>query len=67
MREVPIKVYYERESVREFSVDPLVERKVIVETKAKSELIEDHEAQLLNYLKSTIYEVGLLVNFGPEP
>ncbi len=38
-----------------------------METKAKRELIEDHEAQLLNYLKSTIYEVGLLLNFGPEP
>ena len=67
IREAPVEVYYEREIVGEFSVDLLVEQKVIVETKAKRELIEDHEAQLLNYLKSTIYEVGLLLNFGPEP
>jgi len=45
----------------------LVDKKIIVETKATRELIEDHEAQLLNYLKATVYEVGLLLNFGPEP
>lgn len=67
MREAEIEVYYEGEVVGEFSADLLVDKKVIVETKAKRELIEDHEAQLLNYLKSTIYEVGLLLNFGPEP
>ena len=66
-REAPIKVYYDKEIVGEFSADLLVEEKVIVETKAKRELIDDHEAQLLSYLKSTIYEVGLLLNFGPEP
>jgi GxxExxY protein len=67
IREAEIEVYYEGEVVGEFSADLLVDNKVIVETKAKRELIEDHEAQLLNYLKSTIYEVGLLLNFGIEP
>jgi len=67
IREAPIKVYYDSKVVGEFSVDILVDQKIIVETKAKRELIGDHEAQLLCYLKSTIYEVGLLFNFGPEP
>jgi GxxExxY protein len=40
---------------------------VIVEIKAAKNLIIDHEAQLLNYLKATDIEVGLLLNFGPEP
>jgi len=38
-----------------------------VELKAAKELSEEHEAQLLNYLKATPYEVGLLLNFGPKP
>jgi GxxExxY protein len=67
IREAEIDVYYEGEVVGEYSADVLVDKKVIVETKAKSELLEDHEAQLLNYLKATTYEVGLLLNFGPEP
>lgn len=40
---------------------------VIVEIKAVRVLAEEHEAQLLNYLKATPYEVGLLLNFGPKP
>lgn len=40
---------------------------VIVELKAVKRLLEEHEAQLLNYLKATPYEIGLLLNFGPKP
>jgi len=40
---------------------------VIVETKAKESLCEEHEAQLINYLKATKIEVGLLMNFGKRP
>jgi GxxExxY protein len=53
--------------VGEYFADVLVERKVIVEIKAARALSEAHEAQLLNYLKATRYEVGLLLNFGPKP
>lgn len=67
IREAEINVYYEGEIAGEFYADLLVGKKVIVETKAKREIVEDHEAQLLSYLKSTIHEVGLLLNFGPEP
>lgn len=62
-----IKVYYEGELVGEFEADLIVVDAVIVELKAMDELHPKHEAQLLGYLKSTIYEVGLLLNFGPRP
>lgn len=47
-----------------FYADLLVEEKVIVELKAVSELLPEHKAQTINYLKATGIEVGLLVNFG---
>jgi GxxExxY protein len=52
--------------VGEYFADLLVADAVIVELKAVKRLLEDHEAQLLNYLKATPYEVGLLLNFGPK-
>ncbi|MBI5034427.1 MAG: GxxExxY protein [Chloroflexi bacterium] len=62
-----IDVYYEGENVGEYRADLLVEGKVIVELKAAKSITDDHEAQLLNYLRATPYEVGLLLNFGPKP
>ena len=41
--------------------------KIIVEVKAVSGLVDEHRAQLLNYLSATGYELGLLVNFGHHP
>ena len=49
------------------AADIVADGKVIVELKAARALGEEHEAQLLNYLKATPYEVGLLMNFGPRP
>ena len=63
----PIKVLYEDEIIGEYYADILVDDKVIVEIKATRSLALEHEAQLLNYLKATDIEVGLLLNFGPEP
>ncbi len=62
-----IRVYYDRQRVGEYNADLLVAELVIVELKAARALTQDHEAQLLNYLKATSYEVGLLLNFGPKP
>jgi len=62
-----IKVFYETEQVGEYFADLLVNDLVIVELKAAENLCEEHEAQLLNYLKATELEVGLLLNFGKEP
>jgi GxxExxY protein len=67
VQQMPITVYYAGEVVGEYCADLLVADAVIVEAKAAKELATEHEAQLLNYLKATPYEVGLLLNFGPKP
>ena len=61
-----IKVYYESEQVGDYFADILVHELVIVELKAAENICEEHEAQLLNYLKATDIEVGLLLNFGKK-
>jgi GxxExxY protein len=53
--------------IGEYFADLLVDGKVIVEIKAARNLALENGAQLLNYLKATEMEVGLLLNFGPEP
>jgi len=63
----PIKVFYEGDVIGEYYADILVDNKVIIEIKAAKRLVEENEAQLLNYLKATDIEVGLLLNFGTEP
>ena len=63
----PIKVFYEGEVVGEYFTDILVDDKIIVEIKAVRSIAIENEAQLLNYLKATDKEVGLLLNFGPKP
>lgn len=62
-----IKVFYDNEIIGEYFADILVEDKVIVEIKAAKTIADEHEAQLLNYLKATSIEVGLLLNFGQKP
>ena len=66
-QQVKIAVYFQEQVVGEYFADLLVEDVVIVELKAVSRLLAEHEAQLLNYLRATPYEVGLLLNFGPKP
>lgn len=63
----PINVYYEGHLVGEYIADILVNGNIILELKAVKELSPDHEAQLLNYLKATQMELGLLLNFGTRP
>ena len=67
VQQAEIKVYYAGVVVGEYYADLLVADAVIVEVKAVRALLKEHEAQLLNYLKATPYEVGLLLNFGPKP
>jgi GxxExxY protein len=62
-----ILVYYEGQVVGEYYADLLVNDRVIVELKSVQQLTDVHEAQLLNYLKATPIEVGLVLNFGPKP
>jgi GxxExxY protein len=62
-----LPVSYRGRVVGEFEADVFVEGKVILEFKAADHLCDAHEAQLLNYLKASPVEVGLLMNFGPKP
>lgn len=63
----PIKVYFKNQLVGEYYADLLVDDKIIIELKACEVLMNVHVAQLMNYLKATKIEVGLLLNFGEEP
>jgi GxxExxY protein len=65
--QAPIRVIYNGEVIGDYYADVLVDNKVIVELKAARNLSEENEAQLLNYLKATGIEVGLLLNFGLRP
>jgi GxxExxY protein len=64
IKEALIKVLYAGQIVGEYAADILVEDKIILELKSVKELHPAHEAQLVNYLKATGLEVGLLFNFG---
>jgi GxxExxY protein len=67
VKQESIKVYYLEEQVGDYYTDIIVENKVILELKAAETLALEHEFQLLNYLRATEAEVGLLLNFGKAP
>jgi len=67
LAQAPINVIYDDEVIGEYYADILVDNKIIVELKAARNLSGENEAQLLNYLKATGIEVGLLLNFGAKP
>ena len=66
VQQVPLSIIYHGVCVGEYFADIIVEGVVIVELKAITELAKVHEIQLVNYLKATGKEVGLLVNFGDK-
>ena len=66
-RQKKIDVFYKGDQVGEYYADICVEEKVIIELKAAEAICEEHEFQLINYLKATNIEVGLLLNFGKKP
>ena len=65
-RQKPIPVYYKEQIVGEYYADIIVEDSIILELKAGT-LVDAHIYQLMNYLKATDIEVGLLLSFGKEP
>ena len=65
--QVPIDVYYDNTKGGVYFADLIVNGCVIVEVKACESLCDQHEAQLINYLKATDIEVGMLLNFGNKP
>ena len=60
-------VYYENQQIGNYFADFLIEEKVIIELKAVERLVEEHELQIINYLRATDLEVGLILNFGKKP
>jgi GxxExxY protein len=62
-----IKVYYNGRQVGDYYADIIVNDLVILELKATERLLQENEFQLINYLRATNIEVGLLLNFGVKP
>jgi GxxExxY protein len=63
----PIRVFYEALPVGDYFADIIVDDCIIIENKATEVLVEENEFQLINYLKATNIEIGLLLNFGKSP
>lgn len=64
--QVPLSVVYKGQTVGDYCADIIVDNKVLIEVKAAEAICPEHEAQILNYLKATDIEVGLILNFGPR-
>ena len=66
VRQAALDVFFHGRCVGEFRPDLVVRDLVIVELKSVRTLLPIHEAQLINYLRASTMEVGLLLNFGPR-
>jgi GxxExxY protein len=64
--EVPYDVYFRQKKVGHYIADLIIEKAVVLEVKSCKNLLPEHEAQLINYLKASGLPVGLLVNFGKK-
>lgn len=67
LRQIEVPVWFRGHRIGDFTADMLVEKSVLLELKAGRALNAAHEAQLLNYLRATEIEVGMLFNFGLKP
>jgi GxxExxY protein len=65
--QVPVPVWFRGVKIGAYEADLVVSGILLLELKACRALDSSHEAQLLNYLRSTELEIGLLMNFGPRP
>src|SRR5205823_4201738 len=65
--ELAVPVWFRGHDIGNFRADLLVEAAVLLELKTAQTIDRVHEAQVLNYLRATQFEVGLLLNFGPNP
>ena len=66
-KQCPIQVFYYDQKVGIYYADIIVDDQLIIEIKAAESLRDEHECQLINYLRATNIEVGLLLNFGKKP
>ena len=67
IQQMSIKVNYDGQIVGDYFADLVVNNLIIIEIKAQEILCPENEAQVLNYLKATEFEVALLLNFGKKP
>jgi GxxExxY protein len=65
--EVPVSVFFRGVNVGDFRADLVVNDLILLELKTAESIVRAHEAQVLNYLRSTRFELGLILNFGPRP
>jgi len=65
-REVPVDISYKGRVVARYKTDMVVDDRVIIEGKSTSRLIPDDHRQVINFLRATRWEVGLLLHFGPK-
>ena len=65
-QQLHLYAFYHGRVIGEYIADMVINDIVLLELKSSQKLIEDHAAQLLNYLKATNIEVGLVLNFGPS-
>lgn len=66
-RQIPTPIWFRGSVIGDYKADVLVNRAVLLELKAAQAIDPSHKAQILNYLRATEFEVGLLLNFGPKP
>jgi GxxExxY protein len=66
-RQIEVPMWFRGQKIGDFTADMLVEKSVLLELKAARSLDPAHEAQLLNYLRATEIEVGMLFSFGLKP
>jgi len=66
-REIPLTIYYKNEPLNKtYIADFICYNKIIIELKASSAIISEHQAQVINYLKATKLELALIINFGTQ-
>jgi GxxExxY protein len=65
--EVPVPVSFRGIVVGVFRADLIVNNTVLIELKSCEQIVRQHESQIMHYLRATPIEVGLLMNFGPNP
>jgi GxxExxY protein len=66
-QEVPVTVFFRGQNVGDFRADLVVNGTIFLELKTAEQIVAAHESQVLNYLRSTALELGLILNFGPKP
>jgi GxxExxY protein len=66
-REVSVEVWYDEIKIGRFDMDFVVDGQIVLETKSRFVLAPTDRPQLLNYLRATKFDVGLLLHFGPKP